>query len=98
MLNFLPKMILGGLHLIALRVALDLLQDEVNLLHLEVDDVIHDALGKLHMLLELVEIEFRLSGKRMIDVAVEVEAKQTAAVVRAEGNLTAGIGAHRAEA
>ena len=98
MLDLLPEMILCSLHLVALRIALDLGEDHVDLLHLKVYDIVHDALSPLHVLLELVEIELRLRREGVYDVAVQIEAKQTTAVVRTQGDLTTRIGAHRTEA
>ena len=60
-----PKMILGPLHLLALRVFLNLIHNQVNLLHLQVHDVVHDALCHLHVLLELVVVEIGILRKRI---------------------------------
>ena len=50
-------MILCTLNLVGLRVYLYLLHDEVYLLHLKVNDIVHDTLRKLHVLGKLVEVE-----------------------------------------
>ena len=98
LLYLLPQMILGTLNLVGLWVYLYLLHDEVYLLHLQVDDVVHDALCKLHVLGKLVEVEGCLWSKRIVYIAVEIYAQQTARVVGTQWNLATGIGADRTEA
>ena len=61
--NLFPKMIFGTLHFIALGVFLYLVHDKVYLLHLQVNDVVHDTLCHLHMLLELVVVEVGILGE-----------------------------------
>ena len=46
------------------------------------------------MLLEEVEVELCLRCERIIDVGIEVYGYQPAGIVRAEGNLAAGVGAY----
>ena len=98
MLYLLPEVLFGFLYLITLRIAGYLCQDEINLLHLQIHDVVHDALCQLSVTAELLEVESGLGSERMLYVAVEVEAEQTAAIVGAERYLAAGVGAHSAEA
>ena len=80
------------LHLLALRVAVDLLQDEVNLLLLEVDDVVHETLCQTHVLAEALEIERSLRRKRVVNVTIEIDGQKTATVVGTERNFAARIG------
>ncbi len=47
---------------------------------------------------EKLKVKLGLGGKRIFDVAVQVDGQQTAAVVRAERYLTAGVGRDGAEA
>ena len=98
LLDFLPQMILCAFHLLALRVALHLLHDLVDLLKLQVHNVIHQALGHGHMLAEQFVVEVSILRKRVHHIRVEVDAQQTTRVVGTERNLAAGIGAHRTEA
>jgi len=89
---FFHRFSLGLLDLGGLGVFLDLGDDGVDLLHLQVDDVVQDALGLAHMLAEQVEVELSLRGEGVADVAEEVYGHQTAAVVGTQGNLAAGVG------
>ncbi len=50
------------------------------------------------MAAELVEVELRLRGERIVHIAVEVHCQQTATVVGAERYLAAGVGGYGAEA
>ena len=97
-LNLLPQMILSAFHLVALRVALYLVHDEVYLLHLQIDDVVHYALSQCHMFAEQVVVEVRLFGERLLNVTEKVYRQQSARVVRTERNLAAGVGRDGAEA
>jgi hypothetical protein len=49
----------------------------------------------MHMLPEEIKIKLCLRGKRFFDIAEEVDGYQTAAVIRAERYLPAGIGGDR---
>ena len=92
-LYLLPQMILGMLDVVALRVVANLVHDEVDLLKFKVDNVVHDALCLSHVLLEEVEVEACLGCKRILDVCVEVDGKQSARVVRTERYLATWVGA-----
>ena len=78
-----PQVALGRLHFLGLGVAVNLFENQVNLLHLEVDDVVHDALGFADMLLEQFKIEFGLWCEGILYITVKVDGQQTATVVRA---------------
>ena len=75
LLDFLPKMIFSPFHFIALRITLHLLHDLVDLLQLQINDIIHQSLGKAHMLLEEFIIEISILGKWVHDIAIEVNAQ-----------------------
>ena len=89
-----PKVIFRLFHLIIFGISLNLFDDLVYLFHFQINDVIHDALRILHMLLELIKIERRIGCKRLIDIAEKIDAQQTTRIVRAQGNFTTRIGAH----
>ena len=97
-LDFLPQVQLGALHLHRLRVALHLLHDEVNLLQLQVNDVVHQSLGHLYMFLEQLIVEVSILREGVLHIAVQVDAQQSAGVVRTQGNLTTRIRGNGAEA
>ena len=97
MFNFLPKMIFCFFDLITLRIFLYLLQDAFNLLQLQINDIIHDALCYLNMLSELLHVKIGILGKRMNHIRIEVDAQQPARVIRAQRYFAAWIGAHGAE-
>ena len=97
MLDFLPQMVLGVLHVVALRIIFDLLHDQVDLLHLEIHNVVHDALGHANVSAKLVVIEARCGREGVLHIAIEIEAEQSTTVVGAEWNLATGIGRNRAE-
>src|SRR3712207_6329419 len=82
-LDFLPQMILGVFHLVALWVTLNLAHDKLYLLHFQVNDVIHDTLSQADMFLELIKIKAGMVGKGILHVAVEVYTQQTTTVIRA---------------
>ena len=71
-LYLLPKMIFGVLDVVGLRVVLYLVHDKVNLLQLQVDNVVHDALCLGHVLLEEIKVEACLRCERIAYVRVEV--------------------------
>ena len=50
------------------------------------------------MVAETVEVEVRRTGKRLVDIAQQIDSQQSAAVVRAQRNLAAGVGRNRREA
>ena len=97
-LYLLPQVHLGPLHLHRLRVALHLLHDKVYLLQLQVYDVVHQALGLLHVVAEQLVVEVGILRKRVLDIRVEVDAEQAARVVGTQGYLATGICRHGAEA
>ena len=97
-LDLLPQVHLGTLHLHRLGVGLHLLHDEVYLLQLQVYDVVHQSLGHLHVLLEQLIVEVGILREGFLHVAVQVDAQQTAGVVRTKGYLATRIGAHGTEA
>ena len=94
----LPEMILGLLDLIALGIVLDFIHNLVYLLHLQVYDVVHDALGGAGVTTEEVEVETGFGGKGIDHIAVKVDTQQSTAVVGTERYLATGIGTHCAEA
>ena len=59
---------LGTLHLHRLRVALHLLHDEVYLLQLQIDDVIHQPLRHPHMFLEQFVVEIGILREGVLHV------------------------------
>ena len=67
-LDFLPQVVLGELHLVALRVALDFLHYEVDFLKLHVHDVVHYALSQGYMLAEQPIVEVSLVSERVDNV------------------------------
>ena len=87
-----PQFSLHTLHILTFGIAVNLSQNLVNLFQLEIDKVIHQALGALHMLSEKRHVEIGLVSERILHITVEVHSDQTAAVVRAQRNLTARVG------
>ena len=96
-LNLVPQVQFGSLHLTSLGIALDFVDDSLDFLHLEVDDVIHHALGIAHMLAELVEVKVSILREGLFDIGIEIDGNESAAVVRTKGNLAARIGRDGAE-
>ena len=94
----LPEFAFGTLDLVSLGVGIDLLEDLVDLLRLEVDDVVHDALSQSDVLLEQVEVEMGIGCEGVDNIGVEVDSQQSAAVIGTEGDLAAGVGGDGAEA
>ena len=90
-LNLLPEVNLYLANICILRVRLNLLKDKVYLLELEVDNIVHQVHCLVNMLLEEVEVECSLLGKRILYIAEEVDCKQTAAVIRTERNLATRV-------
>ena len=97
LLDLFPEVHLGTFDLHRLRVAFYLLHDQVYLLQFQVDDVVHQSLGLLHMLLEQLIVEIGVLLEGILHIGIEVDAQQSAGVVGTEGNLTARIGADRTE-
>ena len=82
---------------VTLRIFLYLLQDAINLLQLQINNVIHDALCYLNMLSEFVHVKIGILGKWMNHVRIEVDAQQAARIIRTQRYFAAWIGAHGAE-
>ena len=85
-------MVLDVLDLVALRVTLDLGKNGINLLLLQVDDVVHQSLSAADMLSEEVEVKGSMVCEWILDVPIEIDRQQATAVVRAERDLSTGIG------
>ena len=97
-LDFLPQMIFGTLDFLRLRIFAYLLHDEVYLLQLQVNDIVHDTLSLLHVFLKQLMVEVGVLGEGITDIAVEIDTQQSARVVGTERYLAAGVGRHGAEA
>ena len=91
-------MIFSPFHFIALRITLHLLHDLVDLLQLQINDIIHQSLGKAHMLLEEFIIEISILGKWVHDIAIEVNAQQPTGVVRTKWYLPTRVRGYCTEA
>ena len=77
-LDFLPQMIFGAFHLVALRVGLDLLHDQVDFLQFHIHDVVHDALCHLHMFAEFLVVEISIFGEGVHHIFIEIDRQQSA--------------------
>ena len=97
-LNLVPQVELYTANILILRIRSNLLDDEVNLLQLQVDNIIHQVHSLVNMLLEEVEVERSLLRKWIFNIRVEVDSQQTAAVVRAQRNLATRVGRNGYEA
>lgn len=84
-------------HLLIFRVRVNLLHDFLNLLQFEVDNVVHNPLGKSDMFLEQVEVEIRFGSERIDHIRIQVDSKQAARIVRTQRNLATRIRRHRTE-
>ena len=73
-----PEIQFGVLHLVGLGIILDFLDDGVDLLHLEVDDVVHDALGLAYVSREQSEVKLGILSERVDDIRIEVHCHETA--------------------
>ena len=91
-------MIFSPFHFIALGITLHLLHDLVDLLQLQINDIIHQSLGKAHMLLEEFIIEISILGERVHHIAVEVDAQQPTGIVRTKWYLPTRIRGYCTEA
>ena len=96
--QFSLMLFLGAFHLVVFGVGGDFGQNRVNFLNLKVDDVVHHALGDGHVLREQLVVEACLRREGVVDVAVEVDGDEAAAVVGTQRNLAAGVGAQGLEA
>ncbi len=92
-----PEVALHLLDFFLLGVAVDFFEDKVDFLHLQVDDVVHDALGAAHVVAQQPEVELSLRREGVLYERIEVDGQQTAAVVGAEGYLAAGVGGYGLE-
>ena len=84
-------MILCTLHLVNLRISLYLRHDEVDFLHLKVNDIVHHSLCELCMTLEQIHIETRMVCEWVDNIRIEIQRKESTAIVRTEWNLTTWI-------
>ncbi len=91
-------MFLRLLHLSRFRVRSHLLKYLVYLLHLQVDNIIHDTLSQHHMLVEKVKIEISILRKRIHHIRIQIHRQQAATVIRAQRYLPARIRRHRLKA
>ena len=96
--DLLPQLQFHAAHIHILGIVGDLLDDQLDLLQLEVDDVVHHVHRLVDVAAELFEIELRVGLEGILHVAQQVHGQQTARIVGAERNLTAGIGRNRREA
>ena len=87
-----PQVVFHKFHLVGFGVVLYLFKDFLYFFEFKVYKVVHQALGFLHMGAEKVEVELGLRRERIFHISVEVDGQQTAAVVRAQRNFTAGVG------
>ena len=86
-----------ALYFLGFRVGVYFLENHFNLFQFQVDDVVHQPLGQLHMFLEQIEIEIGFRRERVDHVSVKVDGQQAATVIRAKRYLAAGVRAHGAE-
>ena len=87
-----PEVALHALDVVAFGVAVDFGEDFVDLFKFEVDEVVHEALCLGDVVAEFIEIERGFGSEGVVDIAVEVDGDETAAVVGAEGDFAAGVG------
>ena len=87
-----PEVAFPRLDLLNLRILFYLLQDPLHLLELQIDEVIHDALCLMNMLNKEPGVEIGFTGEGIYDIAVKVDGHQPAAVVGAQGDLSARVG------
>ena len=66
-------MILCALHLVNLRISLYLRHDEVDFLHLEVDDIVHQTLCELCVTLEQIHIKARMVCEWVDNIRIEIQ-------------------------
>ena len=88
---FLPEMIFSSLYLLRLWIALNLSHDCLNLLKLQVNDIVHDALSHCYVTAEQVEVEVSILCKWIDYIGIEIYREQTARVVRTKWNLATWI-------
>ena len=96
--NLVPQLNLHATYILVLGVGRNLLDNQLHLLQLQVDDVVHHAHRLLNVGLELVEVEVGILLEGVLYVAQQVDGQETARVVGTQGNLTAGVGRNGAEA
>ena len=95
--NLFPEFQFDATDVCIFRIALNLFDDGIYLFKLKIDDIVHHPHGCVDVFLEFLEVERSLGGKWFIDVSIEVDSQQPAAVVGAERNLAARIGRYGAE-
>ena len=66
--NLLPKMTFSSLYLLILRIIANLIQNQINLFHFQINDIIHDTLSQLSMFKEELIVKSCFLGERMIYV------------------------------
>ena len=96
--DFQPQVTFHAFHIVRFGVAVDFGEDLVHLFKFEVDDVVHQSLGVMDVLLEEGHVEGGFVRERVFNVAVKVNGYQTAAVVRAKRDFAAGVGGDSEEA
>ena len=92
-----PQMTFRALYFLGFRVGVYFLENHFNLFQFQVDDVVHQPLGQLHMFLEQIEIEIGFRRERVDHVSIKVDGQQAATVIRAERYLAARIRTHGTE-
>ena len=96
--DFFPQAVFDVTDVLFLGVLGYLFDDGLDLLELQIDDIVHDAHRGRDVAPELAEVERRLFRERLVDIAVQIDRQQAAAVIRAERNFAAGIRRDRPEA
>ena len=85
----------SSLYFFAFWIGFNLFHNLFDLFQFKVDDVIHDALSQTNVLLEQVEIEVGILGKRIDYVGIKVDSQQAARIVWAKWNFTTWVGRNR---
>ena len=96
--DLLPQLELHVADILVLRIRSDLLDDQLDLLQLEIDDVVHHVHGLAHMLAEFREVKLRLRREGVVHIAEEVERQQAARIVGTERDFAARVGRYGHEA
>ena len=76
----------------AVGVGLDLVENLLDLFHLQIDDVIHHALSAGHMLGKQVKVEVCLRSEGVLYITVKVDGNQAATVVGTQWDFATRIG------
>ncbi len=66
--DFFPEVAFGAFYFFCLRIFVDFLEYGVDLFHLKIDDVVHDALCLGHMFAKQIEIEFSIVGEGILHI------------------------------